>query len=141
MLDRFNTSNMSNSLIVELGGIQTHSPNDLLHINPNTSKNALDAYAKRQANFVYILQEGTLLSGGGTWAHAIAVKLNQSYTGGYLNLSYPCAMFDPNIGQGMYSNHTDLANDLCNVLYEYTQVKGNYIAIHSYLIRYDSGMD
>src|SRR5262249_961878 len=113
--------------------------------NPTQIMNSLDGYARQGVNFVVIHQNGTYnippAHGDNAWAHVIALKLNQSYTGGYLNWSYPCAMFDPNIGQGMYNNHKDLAGDLCSLLYEYTRVIGPYTVINTHLIRYDSGVD
>jgi hypothetical protein len=134
---------LANSFLLHLHGIQTRSRNDLLHINPNTYLHTLDTYAQQQANFVVIDMVGTYNTppahGDNAWAHVIALKLNQSSTGGYLNWSYPCAMFDPNIGQGMYNNHKDLADDLNALLYEYTQVFGPYTQIDSYLVKYSSG--
>lgn len=53
------------------------------------------------------------------WAHAISLKLDRSKTGGWLNWSYPCALFDPNFGQGMYSGNGDLADDLWSLIQAY----------------------
>ncbi|NJO13492.1 MAG: hypothetical protein HC872_08530 [Gammaproteobacteria bacterium] len=53
------------------------------------------------------------------WSHAIAIKLNQpaALRGGAAG--YTCAIFDPNVGQGVYSNHDDLAGDLLTLIQAY----------------------
>jgi hypothetical protein len=99
-------------------------------------KNYLARYKSAGANFAVIhLRDGWHR---GHSHRVFALKLDQSYTGGWLNSSYPCAMFDPHIGQGMYSNHTDLAFDLCTLLQHYGHL--GFYRGESYLLQ-ASGID
>jgi hypothetical protein len=141
MAERFAASVLSNSLVLELEGIQTSAMNDLISYDSINVTNKLDTYARRGDNFAIIHQSGVKTSDGAGWGHVIALKLDRSTTGGLLNWSYPCAMFDPNIGQGMYKNHTDLATDLKALLSEYTRVVGGYTRLDVYLIQYTTGVD
>ncbi len=64
-------------------------------------------------------------------SHAIVAKLDRSYFGGWLNKSYPCALFDPNYGQGNYANHTDMAHDIQALVESYSP----WATVRAYRIR------
>jgi hypothetical protein len=143
MADKWATSGLGNSIVLNLGKQSPRLANDLLLVANH--KNNLDDYRDRKANFVLIYVAGKYnmppAQGNNSWAHVIALKLDQSYTGGWMNNTYPCAMFDCNVGQGMYNNHTEMANDLAVLLNEYTQTFGLITRIDSYLLAYGSDMD
>lgn len=111
---RHPVSDTSNALILALGGTQMdyHIVHALLN-GSSSVKACLDRCAGHGNNFLML----TLF--GANWAHEVALKLDRSTTGGWLNWSYPCAMFDPNVGQGMYNNHQDMAADLSALLGAY----------------------
>jgi hypothetical protein len=81
----------------------------------------LDYYKSLGANLALI----SLWGGADHENYYFALKLDQSRTGGWLNNSYPCAMFDPYVGQGMYSKHGD-HDDLCILLSEYSRWLGGF---------------
>jgi hypothetical protein len=114
------------------GSRPTLIQNDLFKAHFTHCVKRLDHYKSKRANFALIH-----LRNVNDWQRVVVLKLDQSYTGGFLNRSYPCAMFDPKIGQGMYSNHTDLAHDLCALLNEYNLVTGSFNAVDTYLLRLD----
>jgi hypothetical protein len=108
----FAKSGLGNALTLEGVGVvgsQIAFPTS----NPLVIGQYLEDARDRGGNFMLIV------FGAQGWAHAVAVKLDQSSTGGLLNWSYPCAFFDPNIGHGMYNNHADMAADIKNVLAAY----------------------
>lgn len=122
MNKRFDTSKYDNALeLLGLGTIKNKGA--ISTYNPKVIIEALDDYTKFDgANFALIVFGGVDAENK-PWAHAVVAKLDQSVTGGLLNWSYPCAFFDPNIGQGMYSNHSDMASDIQTVI-------GSYYGVH-----------
>jgi hypothetical protein len=84
-------------------------------------KDNLAKYKRERANFAVI----RLFKAADIYApldtRMFVLKLDQSSTGGWLNASYPCAMFDPHVGQGMYSDHAILAFDLCDLMRHYNR--------------------
>jgi hypothetical protein len=76
-------------------------------------KTCLDAYVAQGGSFVLL----SLHRSG--WSHAIAIKLNPSAFEPNTRPGYTCAIFDPNVGQGVYSNHDDLAGDLLSLIQAY----------------------
>jgi hypothetical protein len=124
-LGKFYTSGNKNALILEVGGIQETYDNEISLVFPTEEDAAscLTKYKAAGANFVMVNFSGAGAATG-QWGHAICFKVDQSTTGGWLNWSYPCALFDPNIGQGMYSNMTDLAKDLANIINAYSAIMG-----------------
>jgi hypothetical protein len=113
LTSRFDYSDCDNDLILQGLG-QIANKQGIPHNNPNVINDALDHFAATDsANFLLLIFEKP------SWAHAVAAKLNRSSTGGWLNWSYPCALFDPNIGQGMYNGHADLASDIRNLVEHY----------------------
>ncbi len=88
----------------------------------------LDSFAAQGSSFVLL----TLSRCG--WQHAIAVKLDRSAAGGYANWGYPGALFDPNIGQGMYRNHEDLASDLLRLIQSY----GMTVCVRAHVVSYQA---
>ncbi|MBV4477572.1 hypothetical protein [Pseudomonas botevensis] len=140
MMSRHSRSDTSNALILALGGQQTaHEDVPGLLTSADTIAACLNSYAKAKANFLMLT-----LKGGTQWAHAVVVKLNRSSTGGYLNWSYPCAMFDPNIGQGMYNNHADMAADILalNQAYSIDFASQSVVtSVRAQLISYSSGVN
>jgi hypothetical protein len=115
MSSAFAYSGVSNALLLEDIGNMVGESSDMIINNWTYVRDSLNywAGAKKKANFLLLVLRKY------KWAHAIAVKLDRSYTGGWLNWSYPCAMFDPNIGHGMYNGHDNLATDLHNVFWGY----------------------
>lgn len=128
MSSRFDYSNCDNDLILQGIG-QVTRKDGIPFNNPKNMEQALDDFAASdKANFLVIILDKP------NWAHAVVAKLNQSVTGGWLNFSYPCAFFDPNIGQGMYNNHSDLAADIQAIAfghYNVTSVRGYTIKCSS----------
>jgi hypothetical protein len=53
-------------------------------------------------------------------AHVVSVKLDRSKFGGWLNKSYPCALFDPNFGDAKFDNEKDLSICLAALFQKYT---------------------
>lgn len=126
---RFSQSNTSNALLLNLGcQQQDYGWNDIF--TSAHFEQRLNAVAKPY-NFIMITLEGL------SWAHAIAAKLDRSLLGGWLNGSYPCAMFDPNIGQGMYKNNGDLAADMERICNEYRSTFGSLNRVRFQAIGYD----
>lgn len=76
-------------------------------------KTCLDAYAAQGGSFVMLSLDRS------GWSHAIAIKLNKSLDEASPRAGYTCAIFDPNVGQGVYSNHEDLAGDLLSLIQAY----------------------
>jgi hypothetical protein len=127
-LTRHASSVMSNTLLLNLFGTQNdHGTVAALLTGKDNIKTSLAAWAKSGANFVVLALFGL------NWGHAVALKLNRSTTGGWLNWSYPCAMFDPNVGQGMYDGHDNLASDLAALIAAY----GIITSIRVQTISYD----
>lgn len=131
MKARFQYSDCDNDLILQ--GLGTIVRKDgISYNNPNVLKDALDNFAASdKANFLLIIISGS--NHNGPWAHAIVAKLNQSATGGWLNWSHPCAFFDPNVGQGMYNDHVDMAADIQKLIFDYraNDVRGYTIQCES----------
>jgi hypothetical protein len=96
-------------------------------------KKNLAAYKQTRSNFAVIRMHRPTTRGNAVphldprW---IALKLDQSYTGGWLNGSYPCAIFDPHVGQGMYSDQGVMAFDLYELIKSY---EGRYI-VYTWLL-------
>jgi hypothetical protein len=140
MMGRHATSDTNNALLLALAGQQSiYEDVPGLLTSADSILTCLNGYATNHANFLMLT-----LKGGAQWAHAVVLKLNQSSTGGYLNWSYPCAMFDPNIGQGMYNNHTDMAADVLALNKAYSAAFAHQSVVTSVkaqLISYSSGMN
>jgi hypothetical protein len=128
---RCSYSDCDNDLVLQgLGTVV--KKNSIPYSNPNVLKDALDDFAASdKANFALIGMTGT--NEKGDWAHIFVAKLNRSSTGGWLNWSFPCALFDPNVGQGMYNNHADMAADIQKLILDYnaTGVRGYTIQCES----------
>ncbi|MDR8363586.1 MULTISPECIES: hypothetical protein [Pseudomonas] len=140
MMSRHATSDTSNALRLALGGLHSaYEDVPELLTSVDSISTCLNRYATGHANFLMLT-----LKGGTQWAHAVVLKLNQSSTGGYLNWSYPCAMFDPNIGQGMYNNHADMAADVLALNQAYSAAfaqKSVVTSVRAQLISYSSGVN
>lgn len=76
-------------------------------------KTCLDAYAAQGGSFVIL----TVTRAG--WTHAIAIKLKRRSAGPDAVTANRCAIFDPNVGQGVYTDHDDLAGDLLSLIQAY----------------------
>lgn len=90
-------------------------------------KTCLDAYAAQGGSFVML----SLNQSG--WSHAIAIKLGQPAAEQSYGPGYTCAIFDPNVGQGVYSNHDDLAGDLLTIIQAYgmlSSIRAHVVARH-----------
>jgi len=112
-LKAFATSGDHNALI--LAGIGSVGAGAAVSFsNPKQMRDYLDDRSSAGVNFVYFN-----LNAPNGWGHAVAVKVNQSLTGGWLNWSYPCALFDSNIGQAMYTENKYLADALHSVIANY----------------------
>lgn len=88
----------------------------------------LDSFAAHGSSFVLL----TLSRSG--WQHAIALKLDRSAAEGYANWGYSSALFDPNVGQGMYRNHEDLAGDLLRLIQSY----GMTVCVRAHVVSYQA---
>lgn len=111
-LQAFASSGHHNALV--LAGIGSVGAGGAVSFsNPNQMRDYLNDRSKDGAHFVHFALDGP------NWGHAIAVKLDQSLTGGWLNWSYPCALFDSNIGQAMYTENKALADGLHSLITHY----------------------
>lgn len=109
-------SYLSNFTLLHLGISPTvygyYSP----PFNPNVAKDWLTKFQKDKNHFVLVVVRKP------NWAHIFGIKLDQSTFGGWLNKSYPCSLFDSNVGQGMYNNQSDLSNDLVSIILAYENI-------------------
>jgi hypothetical protein len=111
------SSDAARALVLSLGGSQTDMGVTLaLLLTKGAIKTCLDAYAAQGGSFLML----TLSRSG--WSHVVAVKLNGSAGSQTPSWSYPCAIFDPNVGQAVYSNHESLAVDLLTLIQAYGMV-------------------
>ena len=118
MKSRFSYSDTANALQLALGAAPKDRGTVATLLGPvKNVKDCLDDYARQGCNAVMFTFNGH--SQGKPTAHAVVAKLDRSWTGGYLNGSYPCAMFDPNAGQGMYANHEKMASDFLKIVNGY----------------------
>lgn len=112
LLSRHSISNTSNALLLCFPDSRQHDFGITSIHNPLQVNNALDHIAGNGFQFLMITLTFPTNVSGRMASHAIVLKLNTSIANGVFNRSYPCSMFDPNIGQAFYKKQSDMALDL-----------------------------